>query len=387
MPGPERTLRVLSVLGTRPEGIKMAPVIRAFAAQPATFTSLVCVTGQHREMLDQVMRDFSLVADVDLDLMRAGQTPAEVASRVLATMPQVLRDTSADLVVVQGDTTTAMAAALAAFMQGVPVAHVEAGLRTDDIRQPFPEEMNRRVAAVVTALHFPPTVRARDALLREGVPAGLIEVTGNTVIDALLQSRRADYRFTVPELAALEPRQPLVLVTLHRRESFGAPMRAVCEALRRVAERHPELIFVLPMHRNPSVREVVVPMLGGCPNFRLIEPLDYLDFIHLMARSYLIVTDSGGVQEEAPSLDVPVLVTREVTERPEGVEVGAARLVGSDQGLIERTMEQLLADPVQYRRMAEAPNPYGDGRAAERIAAAISRWAMRGTPPPAPRTA
>jgi UDP-N-acetylglucosamine 2-epimerase (non-hydrolysing) len=387
MPTPERPLRVLSVLGTRPEGIKMAPVIRAFAARPATFTSLVCVTGQHREMLDQVMRDFSLVADVDLDLMRAGQTPAEVASRVLATIPQVLRDTRADLVVVQGDTTTTMAAALAAFMQGVPVAHVEAGLRTDDIRQPFPEEMNRRVASVVTALHFPPTARARDALLREGVPAALIEVTGNTVIDALLQSRRADYRFAVPELAALEPHRALVLVTLHRRESFGAPMSAVCEALRRVAERHPELIFVLPMHRNPSVREVVVPMLGGCRNFRLIEPLDYLDFIHLMARSYLIVTDSGGVQEEAPSLNVPVLVTREVTERPEGVEVGAARLVGNDQGLIERTMEQLLADPVQYRRMAEAPNPYGDGRAAERIAAAVSRWSMRSAQPPAPRIA
>ena len=375
MPPHKLPLRVLSVLGTRPEGIKMAPVIRAFAARPEQFTSLVCVTGQHREMLDQVMRDFSLKADVDLNLMRAGQTPAEVASRVLAAMPEVLRDTRADLVVVQGDTTTTMAAALAAFMQGVPVAHVEAGLRTDDIRQPFPEEMNRRVASIVTTLHFPPTVGARDALLREGVPADVIEVTGNTVVDALLQSRRPDYRFTVPALAALQPDRRVVLVTLHRRESFGAPMRAVCAALRRVAERHPELTFVLPVHRNPSVREVVLPMLEGCANILLIEPLDYLDFIHLMARSHLIVTDSGGVQEEAPSLDVPVLVTREVTERPEGVDVGAARLVGTDETLIENTVEELLGDPVAYRTMASAPNPYGDGKASERIVAAVQRWA------------
>jgi len=375
MPPHKLPLRVLSVLGTRPEGIKMAPVIRAFAARPEHFTSLVCVTGQHREMLDQVMRDFSLKADVDLNLMRAGQTPAEVASRVLAAMPEVLRDTRADLVVVQGDTTTTMAAALAAFMQGVPVAHVEAGLRTDDIRQPFPEEMNRRVASIVTTLHFPPTVGARDALLREGVPADVIEVTGNTVVDALLQSRRPDYRFTVPALAALQPDRRVVLVTLHRRESFGAPMRAVCAALRRVAERHPELTFVFPVHRNPSVREVVLPMLEGCANILLIEPLDYLDFIHLMARSHLIVTDSGGVQEEAPSLDVPVLVTREVTERPEGVDVGAARLVGTDETLIENTVEELLGDPVAYRTMASAPNPYGDGKASERIVAAVQRWA------------
>ena len=375
MPPHKLPLRVLSVLGTRPEGIKMAPVIRAFAARPEHFTSLVCVTGQHREMLDQVMRDFSLKADVDLNLMRAGQTPAEVASRVLAAMPEVLRDTRADLVVVKGDTTTTMAAALAAFMQGVPVAHVEAGLRTDDIRQPFPEEMNRRVASIVTTLHFPPTVGARDALLREGVPADVIEVTGNTVVDALLQSRRPDYRFTVPALAALQPDRRVVLVTLHRRESFGAPMRAVCAALRRVAERHPELTFVLPVHRNPSVREVVLPMLEGCANILLIEPLDYLDFIHLMARSHLIVTDSGGVQEEAPSLDVPVLVTREVTERPEGVDVGAARLVGTDETLIENTVEELLGDPVAYRTMASAPNPYGDGKASERIVAAVQRWA------------
>jgi UDP-N-acetylglucosamine 2-epimerase len=375
MPRHSLPLRVLSVLGTRPEAIKMAPVIRAVAARPDCFTSLVCVTGQHRDMLDQIMRVFKLAPDVDLDIMRPGQLPSEVASRVLAAMPPVFRDTRPDLVLVQGDTTTTMATAMAAFLHGIPVGHVEAGLRTDDIGQPFPEEMNRRVASLVTALHFPPTKRAQEALLREGVRAERIIVTGNTVIDALLQSRRADYRFSVPALAALDATRRIVLVTLHRRESFGAPMRAVCAALRQIADRHPELTFVLPMHRNPSVRDVVLPALGGSANFVLTEPLDYLDFIHLMARSFLIVTDSGGVQEEAPALHIPVLVTREVTERPEGVEVGAARLVGTDENRIIRTIEELLTDSQAYKKMAAAPNPYGDGRASARIIAALLQWA------------
>jgi UDP-N-acetylglucosamine 2-epimerase len=374
MPGPRLPLRVLSVLGTRPEAIKMAPVIRAFQSRPESFTSLVCVTGQHRDMLDQIMRVFKLVADFDLDIMRAGQVPSEVASRVLGAMPAVFRDARPDLVLVQGDTTTTAATAMTAFLHGIPVGHIEAGLRTDDIRQPFPEEMNRRVTSLVTALHFPPTVRAQDALLREGVSASRIIVTGNTVIDALLQCRRPDYRFSIPALAALDATRRVVLVTLHRRESFGAPMRSVCAALRHISERHPDLTFVLPMHPNPSVREVVLPALGGSPNFLLIEPLDYLDFIHLMARSFLIVTDSGGVQEEAPALDIPVLVTREVTERPEGIEVGAARLVGTDETRIVRTFEELLTDRAAYQKMAAAPNPYGDGRAAERIIAAMLKW-------------
>src|SRR5665213_275765 len=375
MPRHSLPLRVLSVLGTRPEAIKMAPVIRAVASRPDSFTSLVCVTGQHRDMLDPIMRAFNLRADVDLDIMRPGQVPNEVASRVLGAMPAVFRDTRPDVVLVQGDTTTTMATSMAAFLHGIPIGHIEAGLRTDDIAQPFPEEMNRRVTSLVTALHFPPTKRAQDALLREGVPADRILITGNTVIDALLQSRRADYKFTIPALATLDAARRVVLVTLHRRESFGAPMRSVCTALRRVAERHPEITFVLPMHRNPSVRDVVLPALGGSKNFVLIEPLDYLDFIHLMARSFLIVTDSGGVQEEAPALDVPVLVTRDVTERPEGVEVGAARLVGTDESRIVRTLEELLTDTQSYRKMAAAPNPYGDGRASERIVAAMLKWA------------
>jgi len=375
MPVHSVPLRVLSVLGTRPEAIKMAPVIRAVAARPDAFTSLVCVTGQHRDMLDQIMRVFKLAPDIDLDIMRAGQVPSEVASRVLAAMPPVFRDTRPDLVLVQGDTTTTMATSMAAFLHGIPIGHIEAGLRTDDIGQPFPEEMSRRVTSLVTALHFPPTRRAQDALLREGVRADRIIVTGNTVIDALLQCRRADYRFSIPALAALDPMRRIVLVTLHRRESFGAPMRSVCAALRQIAERHADLTFVLPMHRNPSVRDVVLPALGGSANFVLIEPLDYLDFIHLMSRSFLIVTDSGGVQEEAPALDIPVLVTREVTERPEGVEVGAARLVGTDEARIVQTLEELLTDAQAYRKMAAAPNPYGDGRASERIVAAMLKWA------------
>jgi UDP-N-acetylglucosamine 2-epimerase (non-hydrolysing) len=374
MPVLSEPRRVLSVLGTRPEAIKMAPVIRALAAQPQAFTSMVCVTGQHRDMLDQIMRVFGLVADFDLDLMRPGQAPSEVASRVLAVMPAVFRDSRPDLVLVQGDTTTTAAAAMAAFLHGIPVGHIEAGLRTDDIRQPFPEEMNRRLTTLVSALHFPPTARARDALLRERVPADHIIVTGNTVIDALLQCRSAEHRFADPALAALDATRRIVLVTLHRRESFGAPMRSVCTALRRIAERHPELLFVLPMHRNPSVRDVVVPALGGSRSFLLIEPLDYLDFIHIMARSLLIVTDSGGVQEEAPALNVPVLVTRDVTERPEGVEVGAARLVGTDENRIVMAVEELLTDAAAYQKMADAPNPYGDGHAAERIVTALVQW-------------
>jgi UDP-N-acetylglucosamine 2-epimerase (non-hydrolysing) len=377
MPVP-RQLRVLSVIGTRPEAIKMAPVIRAMQARPERLTSVLCLTGQHREMLDQIMRVFGLAADFDLHVMRPGQAPSEVASRVLADMPPVFREEQPHLVLVQGDTTTTAATALAAFLHGIPVGHVEAGLRTDDLRQPFPEELNRRVTSLVTTLHFAPTLRAREALLREHVPPERIVITGNTVIDALLQPRQPHYRFANPALATLDATQRVLLVTLHRRESFGAPMRSVCSALRRIAERHRDLVVVLPVHPNPRVRDVVVPTLGGIANVRLIEPLDYLDFIHVMARSFLIVTDSGGVQEEAPSLDVPVLVTREVTERPEGVEVGAARLVGTDETRIVHAVEELLSDAAAYARMASAPNPYGDGRAAERIVAAMLAWTEAG---------
>jgi len=368
-------VRVLSVFGTRPEAIKMAPVVRALEAAPDRFESLVCLSAQHRDMLDQIIRAFQLDVQYDLDLMRPGQSPCDVASGVLAAMPKIFAAAQPDIVVVQGDTTTTAATSMAAFMCGIPVAHVEAGLRTDNIRQPFPEEMNRRLATLVSTLHFAPTTRSRDALLREGVAASSITVTGNTVIDALLSSIRPDYRFETPELAALDSSARMILVTLHRRESFGEPMRAVCKALKAVAARHPELKFVLPVHPNPQVKQVVEPELGGHPQFLLIRPLDYLDFIHAMARAFLIVTDSGGVQEEAPALDRPVLVTREVTERPEGVQAGAARLVGTDYTRITESVEELLTDPAAYARMAAARNPYGDGRAAERIIEALDEWA------------
>ena len=373
----KRPLRVLSVFGTRPEAIKMAPIVRALVGAADRFESMVCLSAQHRQMLDQIIRAFDLKVDFDLDLMRPGQSPCDVASGVLAAVPRVFAEARPDIVIVQGDTTTTAATSMAAFMCGIPVAHVEAGLRTDDIRQPFPEEMNRRLATLVTTLHFPPTTRARDALLREGVPAANITVTGNTVIDALLSRLRADYRFDAAELAKLggKGRERMILVTLHRRESFGEPMRAVCTALKTVAARHPDLQFVLPVHPNPRVKEVVEPELGGHPQFVLTQPLEYLDFIHVMARAYLIVTDSGGVQEEAPALDRPVLVTREVTERPEGVEAGAAMLVGTDAGRIVEGVDRLLSDPAAYARMAAAPNPYGDGHASERILEALDDWA------------
>jgi UDP-N-acetylglucosamine 2-epimerase (non-hydrolysing) len=370
----KRPLRVLSVFGTRPEAIKMAPVVRALEAVPARFESLVCLSAQHRDMLDQIIRAFRLEVQFDLNLMRPGQTPCDVASGVLAAVPQVFAQAQPDIVLVQGDTTTTAATSMAAFMSGIPVGHVEAGLRTDDIRQPFPEEMNRRVATLVSTLHFAPTERARDALLRERVAASRVIVTGNTVIDALLSQVRPHYRFERPELASLREGR-VVLVTLHRRESFGEPMRAVCRALKTIAARHPELQFVLPVHPNPRVKAIVEPELQGEPQFVLTAPLDYLDFIHAMARSYLIITDSGGVQEEAPSLDRPVLVTREVTERPEGVAAGAARLVGTDCARIVQAAEELLNDPAAYERMAAARNPYGDGQAAARIVTALDEWA------------
>lgn len=375
MRAPDRKLRVLSVFGTRPEAIKMAPIVKAIEEASDRFEGEVCLTAQHREMLDQIIRAFDVKVHYDLDLMKPGQTPCEVASRVLAAMPAVFQKSRPDVVIVQGDTTTTAATSMAAFLCGIPVAHVEAGLRTDDIRQPFPEEMNRRLATLVSEWHFAPTEKSRQALLRERVPAERVLVTGNTVIDALLSRIRPDYRFETPELAALPKTGRMVLVTMHRRESFGDPMRAVCEALKEVASRHPEVTFVLPVHPNPQVKSVVEGVLGGHPRFVLTRPLEYLDFIHMMARAYLIVTDSGGVQEEAPALDRPVLVTREVTERPEGVDAGAARLVGTDRARIVAAVEELLTNPASYARMASAPNPYGDGHASERILEALYKWA------------
>lgn len=352
----------------------MAPVVRELQRRRSQFESVICITGQHREMLDQIMNSFALKADFDLNLMTHAQSPAEVAARVLAELPGVLRKVRPDMMLVQGDTTTTCAAALAAFLERVPVGHVEAGLRTGDLEQPFPEEMNRRVTTVVGSLHFAPTDAARNALLGEGVDARRIVMTGNTVIDALLQSVRSDYVFQEPRLGALSTQGKVVLVTTHRRESIGEPMRHVCEAILRLTRVHHDLTVVIPVHRNPAVREIVEGVLEHHPGIILIDPLPYLDFVHLMARSDIILTDSGGVQEEAPSLKRPVLVIRQVTERPEGVAAGVAKLLGTDPETIFQAVNLLLTDEVAYRKMVGAANPYGDGRASQYIADAIEEW-------------
>ena len=367
-------IKVLSVFGTRPEAIKMAPIVRELQQRSSQFESIVCVTGQHREMLDQIMRSFGLHADFDLNVMQHAQSPAQVAARVLAELPPILDRVKPDMILVQGDTTTTCAAGLAAFLGQVPVGHVEAGLRTGDLQQPFPEEMNRRVTTIVTTLHFAPTREACGALAKEGVPAESIVFAGNTVIDALLQSVRPDYTFEDPQLAGLPSGGKILLVTTHRRESIGEPMRHVCSAILRLKKAHPELTVVVPTHRNPAVREIVVGMLQNQSGIILVDPLPYLDFIHMMARSDIILTDSGGVQEEAPSLKRPVLVIRDVTERPEGVAAGVAKLLGTDPDRIVDAVHLLLTDPNAYRSMVGNVNPYGDGHAAKHIVDAILQW-------------
>jgi UDP-N-acetylglucosamine 2-epimerase (non-hydrolysing) len=363
-------IRVLSVFGTRPEAIKMAPVVRALQAADQ-FESIVCVSAQHRAMLDQVLAVFGLKADYDLDLMTSGQSPADVTARVLERLPPLLQQIRPDVLLVQGDTMTSFAAAFAAYLERIPSGHVEAGLRTGDRYQPFPEEMNRVLTTRLASLHFAPTTKARDALLAEGIPASDVHLTGNTVIDALLQTVKPNYSFRSPSLSGLDPERRLVLITTHRRESFGAPLRSTCAAIRDLATRFPDLQFVLPVHPNPQVKQTVERLLCDIPGMYLIEPVDYLEFVHLMNRSYLILTDSGGVQEEAPSLGKPVLVLREVTERPEGVDAGTAVVVGTDRERIVAVASELLTSRAAYERMANAVNPYGDGQASGRIVAAL----------------
>jgi UDP-N-acetylglucosamine 2-epimerase (non-hydrolysing) len=365
------TIRVLSVFGTRPEAIKMAPVVRALRNSPDVFESMVCVSAQHREMLDQVLSVFQLKADFDLDLMTPGQSPADVVARLMERIPRLLREIRPDVLLVQGDTVTTFAAAFAAYFERVPTAHVEAGLRTGNKFHPFPEEMNRVLTTRLAELHFAPTARAAETLLREGIPKEDVVLTGNTVIDALLATVRPAYRFATPALASLDPNRRVVLVTTHRRESFGGPLESVCAAVRSIVERFEDVEVVIPVHPNPQVKPVVVRKLCDLPRVHLIEPVDYVEFVNLMARAYLILTDSGGVQEEAPSLGKPVLVLRELTERPEGVEAGTAVVVGTDRDRIVATASDLLTSPEAYARMATAVNPYGDGHASERIAEAL----------------
>ncbi len=361
---------VLVVYGTRPEAIKLAPVVRALHEDP-DLHPVVAVTGQHREMLDQVNAFFDITPDVDLDLMSHGATPNAIARRVMREMELLLERQRPDALVVQGDTTSAFAASLAGFLAGVQVVHVEAGLRTGDLGSPFPEEANRRLTAVVASLHLAPTARARQSLLSEGVDPATVVVTGNTVVDALQWAVSRPVVFSDERVAALGGTRGLVLVTTHRRESWGLPMQEAMRALGEVARAHPELDFLLPLHRNQVVRDAVLPALGDLGNVILTEPLAYAEFAHVMDRALLIVTDSGGVQEEAPSLGKPVLVLRDTTERPEGVEAGVVRLVGTDRSTVVHEIERLLTDRAAYAEMAHAVNPYGDGRAAERSLAAI----------------
>ena len=366
-------LRILTILGTRPEAIKMAPVVRELRRHPAHVQARVCATAQHRQMLDQVFDLFGIVPDIDLNLMQDGQSPSQVAARVLTGLEPVLQAERPDWVLVQGDTTTVMAAAIAAHHLKIKVGHVEAGLRTGDKWQPFPEEMNRRIADHLSDLLFAPTAQARRNLLAEGIPNERIRVTGNTVIDALLQV--AAQPWSPPPDHPLHGLptsnfQHLILTTAHRRESFGRPLRDICAALRALARRG-DVQIIYPVHRNPNVWDVVHAELGGEPGVTLLPPVDYRTLVYLLQQCTLVLTDSGGIQEEAPSLGKPVLVLREVTERPEGVAAGTARVVGTDPARIVAEAGRLLDDPAAYAAMAQAVNPYGDGHAAERIVAAL----------------
>jgi UDP-N-acetylglucosamine 2-epimerase (non-hydrolysing) len=360
------TIPVLAVMGTRPEAVKMAPVVRALQANPA-FDAKVALTAQHREMLDQVLRQFEITGDVDLDIMRPGQTLGQITIRALEGLERAIADLQPRVVLAQGDTTTVFAAALAAFYAKIPFGHIEAGLRTGNKYSPYPEEMNRRLAGVLTDLHFAPTPMARENLLAENVPADTIFVTGNTVIDALLFAAKP--RPLPADLAWIDAIDgPLILVTAHRRENWGTPLQQACLGMRDLLAAVPNAHLVYAVHRNPVVRETAQAVLGAEPRAHLIEPPDYFDFVQVMTRARLILTDSGGIQEEAPSLGVPVLVLRDTTERPEAVQAGMAKLIGPDRARIVDEGTRLLTDPQAHAAMARAANPYGDGTAAERIA-------------------
>lgn len=366
-------IRVLSVVGTRPEAIKMAPVIQALADDPA-FSSRVLATAQHRHLLDQVLAIFGIQPDLDLDIMRPNQDLSALTARLLPALDQALAQEAPDLVLIQGDTTTVMTAALACFYRRIPFGHVEAGLRTGDLDNPFPEEMNRRVAGCLARWHFVPTESARHNLLREGIDPAAIYVTGNTVIDALLSVTDRRPEIGIP----LEPTKRLILVTAHRRENFGAPFREICQALLHLAETNPDIHILYPVHPNPNIQGPATEILGDHPAITLCPPLDYLPFVGAMQRAYLILSDSGGVQEEAPALAKPVLVLRNETERPEAVEAGVVKLVGPDYTRIVHEAQRLLDDPTAYRAMARGVSPYGDGQAASRIIAALKTWADSG---------
>ena len=377
--------RVMLVFGTRPEAIKMAPLVQEFRKHPDQYETLVCVTGQHREMLDQVLNIFGIVPNYDLNIMKPGQDLYDVTARILSGMHDILTRTQPDVLLVHGDTTTSMAVALAAFYQQIPVGHVEAGLRTHNIYSPWPEEMNRQITGRIATYHFSPTPLSRENLLREGIDKSRILVTGNTVIDALyavvnkmkddvplqlsLEKELKAAGYDTGRLVTEEGRR-LVLITGHRRENFGDGFLHICRAIKMLSEKYPDVDFVYPMHLNPNVRKPIKEIFGeNCQsNLFFIEPLEYLSFVYLMEKSHIVLTDSGGIQEEAPGLGKPVLVMRDTTERPEALEAGTVKLVGTDYDKIVSEVSSLLDDAQYYEKMSQAVNPYGDGKACERIA-------------------
>ena len=356
--------KVMLVFGTRPEAIKMCPLVNELKSR-RNIETVVCVTGQHREMLDAVLRAFSVEPDYDLSIMKSGQTLFDITTSILERIKAVLEEVRPDVVLVHGDTSTTFVTALACFYMQIPVGHVEAGLRTYNIYSPYPEEFNRQAVGIIAKYNFAPTALARDNLLREGKDESTIHVTGNTAIDALKTTVRADY--THPELDRVGDSR-LIMITAHRRENLGEPMAHMFRAIRRIIDEHDDVKAIYPIHMNPAVRSVAEKELGDCERIRIIEPLDVLDFHNFLARSYMILTDSGGIQEEAPSLGKPVLVMRDTTERPEGIAAGTLKLVGTNEDVIYENFRALLDDPAAYDAMSKASNPYGDGHACERIA-------------------
>ena len=367
-----KKLKLMTVFGTRPEAIKMCPLVLEMAKYPDYIEPIVAVTAQHREMLDQVLELFNIKPDYDLNIMAAGQTLYDITTRALNGLKEVIEEAKPDMVLVHGDTTTTFAGALAAFYAQVPVGHVEAGLRTGNKYSPYPEEMNRKLTGSIADMHFAPTSTSKANLLKENVNPETILVTGNTVIDALQTTVKADYEFADAEFNKIFARgNRLILMTTHRRENLGEPMRNVYKALRKVLETHSDVEAIFPVHKNPKVREIVQEELGGLDRVHLIEPMDYEPFANLMGKVDIVLTDSGGIQEEAPALGKPVLVLRDTTERPEAVDAGTVKLVGTAYEDVLRETNLLLDDPAHYRKMAEAANPYGDGKACERIIRAI----------------
>ena len=366
-------IKVLCVFGTRPEVIKMAPIIHELKRRPEQFITRTCATAQHRDMLDQAIKLWQIIPDIDLDVMKAGQTPSQVAAKVLMGLDSVLIEEKPDWILVQGDTTTVLASAIAAHHLRIKIGHVEAGLRTYDKWNPFPEEMNRVLADHLSDLCFAPTERAKAALLKEGISTEKVIITGNTVVDALLQVNQQNWQPQADSfLAQLPQDKHLLLVTAHRRESFGKPMAAICNALKQIARRN-DVHIVFPVHLNPNVRKIVYETLADIPTISLIDPVDYQELVYLMRQCKLILTDSGGIQEEAPTLAKPVLVLRQTTERPEAVAAGVARLVGTDTNRIIASVTELLDDESVYAVMSSGANPYGDGQAAQRIADALQQ--------------